>query len=804
MASRLARRAAFGAAGALALVVAAVGLFLATLDLETYRPRILGAVQNATGRVMGFGTMRLSLGLTPSITVRDLRLANLPGGSQADMLNVGEAELAVGLLPLLSGRIAVRRLVLKAPDILLEEVAGAPNWIFRAAPAAASGGPSQAGPRRDSGLEIGVVEIHDARLRFPGGPEGGVAVARLDASGSGNLRASGALRWGDLPVTFDAQGGTLARLFGAAGPAWPLQFQAELGGARLRAEGELRDPRTLAGWRFDIAAELPRLDALAPLLGRALPPLSGITLQARLSGDGPGLPRLERLRLAMGAATLAPGLALATMELEADAADQPARLTLRGERAGSPFVLTGGIGPLGPALAGGPLGLALSGEHMGYAVTAQGAVAQPLAGTGVALDVTLREPRLGSLAARLSGHGGFFAEGFSLAGIALEGPVAAGAGALQFSPMPVPRLEGELRLQRLDIDAARAALAPPNPPAAGPQPTPPATPAPSPTPAARPDNRLIPSIPLDVAALAGFATDLRLAIATLHLNGRAFRAVDGRLLLADGRARLDPLALTLPGGRVTLRVAADGRANPPQMQISARADALDVAALLVGFGLEPPLSGRGELDIDLRGQGAETRAWAASAIGHIGLALTDGRVQTRVIGRLLPANAQGLAGEVGLACLGARFDVVAGIAQARALFADGQLGRVNGQGQISLRDESLGLRLNTDLRLPIPGTPGLRLRAPVPVSGVLAAPRFDGAGLLGSAVTGQVDRLLPGLGQALGGSGAPGAMSDCGTALAAARGGRAGPVPASQAPAAEAPGGARPQVQDVLRGLLGR
>jgi len=38
-----------------------------------------------------------------------------------------------------------------------------------------------------------------------------------------------------------------------------------------------------------------------------------------------------------------------------------------------------------------------------------------------------------------------------------------------------------------------------------------------------------------------------------------------------------------------------------------------------------------------------------------------------------------------------------------------------------------------------------------------------------------------------------------------ARGGRPGPVPASQAPAAEAPAapqGARPQVQDLLRGLL--
>jgi hypothetical protein len=169
-----------------------------------------------------------------------------------------------------------------------------------------------------------------------------------------------------------------------------------------------------------------------------------------------------------------------------------------------------------------------------------------------------------------------------------------------------------------------------------------------------------------------------------------------------------------------------------------------------------------------------------------------------------------LGNEVGLACLAARFDVVAGIAQARSLFADGQLGRVSGQGQVSLRDESLSLRLNTDLRLPIPGTPGLRVRAPVPVSGTLGAPRFESSGLVGSAITGQAERLAPGLGQALnqalGATPAQAAMSDCGTALGLARGGRAGPVPASQAPAEPAPGqaGPRPQLQDVLRGLLGR
>jgi len=129
----------------------------------------------------------------------------------------------------------------------------------------------------------------------------------------------------------------------------------------------------------------------------------------------------------------------------------------------------------------------------------------------------------------------------------------------------------------------------------------------------------------------------------------------------------------------------------------------------------------------------------------------------------------------------------------RALYADGSLGRINGQGQISLRDESLALRLNTDLRIAIPNTAGLRLRAPVPVTGMLAAPRFEGMGLLGQ-----------GLNQVIG-NGGPGPITqECGPALSMARAGRSGPVPASLVPPDQPGNAPRPSLNDVLRGVLTR
>ena len=774
----------WAAAGLALLLLASVAILLAARDAERLRPPIIAAVERATGRNLALGSIHLSLGLTPSVTLRDVTLANLPGGSRPDMLRVAEAELAIDLLPLLTGRVMLRRLTLQAPDILLETVNGTPNWQFRR-PAPATAATTPAGQRRDDPLpEIGIIAIRDARLNFPGAPEGGVAIARIDASGQGNLTLNGALRWGPLPVTFDAQAGPLARLLGSPGPAWPLRVRAEFAGGRLQAEGEMREPRGLSAYHFDITGDLPDPAALATLLRQPLPRLGAISLRGRLVGDGSGQPpRPEEFTLTLGPTRLPPMLTLSQATLHIPATDQPARLSLRGERGAQAFTLDGQIGPLAGSL---PVALSLS--HLGAAATLQGEVAQPLAGTGAHLALSLSKPGLGSLNAMLSERGAFFADGLELRDIIAQGPLLAGGGALRLGRNPLPRLEGALTLDRLDLDAIRAALAAPAPNL--PPTTTPNTARAAP-PAARAETRLIPKLPLNFSSLALAAADLHLTIARLRLEGIDLLDVHGHAMLADGRARLDPLALTLPGGRLTLRAAADGAQPLPQMQLSLRGDALDSAAFLAVFGLTPPFTGRGEIDLDLRGQGADTQAWAASSVGHIGFALTDGQMPQRLLGALLPRGGQGGAGEIAIACLAGRFDVLAGIAQARALYADGSLGRINGQGQISLRDETLALRLNTDLRIPIPGTAGLRVRAPVPVTGMLSTPSFEGMGLIGQ-----------GLSQIMG-NGGPITL-ECGPALGMARAGRSGPIPTSLAPHDQPGQAPRPNLNDLLRGVLAR
>lgn len=819
------KRILIGVAGVLVLAIGGLAVFLATLDIEAYRPRILAAAEAATGRRVTIGAMRLGLGLTPRVEVRDAALGNLPGGSRENMVSVGRAELQLKLLPLISGRIALHRLVLERPEIVLEVVGGEPNWRFTtpASPGTAQAPATPAAERSSTApIELGTVEIRDASLIFPGAPQGGVSLRRLQASGEGNLSAEGELLWGQEPVSFSLSGGSLARAMGQPGGAWPVTGRVEAGGARVSLRGEMREPRGLQDYRLEIEAEVPDLRRLSPLAGVTLPPVNGITLRGRVSGSGTTLPRAEGINLSVAGAEPAPGVILRKLEIAMPAMDQPLRLVLEGTRDGQALTLTGTMGPLGPVLSGGALPLELAGEHMGQRLRLAGQVAKPLTGEGVALDLRLESSTAGTFSARLSERGAMFAEGVQLTTLRAEGPALAGEGELSLLRSTPPRLEGQITLSRLDVDAMRASLAP-APTGASARPAPQASAA-APVPS---DGRMIPDMPVDLSFLKLAQAELRFAVAVLRANGREYRDVQGGLQLANARLRIDPLGITLPGGRLALRLAADDAGEVPALQLSVRSDAVEVGPMLGAFGIAAPVTGHADIDVELRGSGRTTRTIAAGAVGHVGLALVNGQVRAATVRNSLPQNLHGaVPEEVGIACLAARFDVVAGIAQSRTFFIDSGLGKVAGQGQISLRDESLSMRLNTDLRLPVPGVSGgLRVRAPVPMGGTLANPRFDTTAMIGSAASSQIgqqaDRLAPGLGaiagQLLGGAQQGGAatpaMPGCAQALPVARGGRAGTIPASQAPA-DAPAQQTapaqqqqqrvPQVQDLLRGFLGR
>src|SRR5262245_61031327 len=129
---RLRRKIGLAVATFLGVLLLAIGLAPYLIDVEAYRPAIIEAVRDATGRDLVIdGPVRLRMFPVPGIGAGQVRFANAVGAKGAQMLDVRWVSVRPDWLALLQGRVQVGVLTLYRPTIILEADAdGVPNWEF--------------------------------------------------------------------------------------------------------------------------------------------------------------------------------------------------------------------------------------------------------------------------------------------------------------------------------------------------------------------------------------------------------------------------------------------------------------------------------------------------------------------------------------------------------------------------------------------------------------------------------------------------------------------------------------------------
>ena len=796
-----------------ALPLAGVVALRVLLNPEALRPRLVAAVEQATGRKFSLGDVGLALSLRPTLALTDIALANAPGGSRAEMLTAHRVEVQIALLPLLSRRVEIARILLDRPDLLLEtDAEGRGNWVFRQAAAPADPAPApQPAPARAGGtplqLSFDALRVSNARVTWRDGARAEtIAIPSLDASASlaGPATARGTLALRGQEVAVEATTGPLAALGGAA--PWPFDLRLALAGAEARTRGTLGPG---AAWTAEASARLPDAARLASLLpDLALPPLRDVQATARLAGEGGRLASADSVSFRAGDSDLSvlrPGLRLARLEVAAPRLDAPVTLAAEATLGGAPIRAEGRTGStallLGQARGALPVELRL--VAAGAEATIRGDIADPQAMAGVNLALALAIPDLAALAplagaplpavkeiaagARLRERTPGFRGGAHLDDLTLTSSAAEARGELTLVVGERPGLSGRLDVVRLDLDALATPAAP-----AG---TAPAQPSPAQaTPPVR-EGRVIPDLQLPIGALRSFDADLRLTIARLNALGAEWRDIQLPLHIEAGRTRIAPVAITTPGGPVAAELRADATSATPSLALAVRAPRLDLAALQRAFGQPLYLTGQGEVEADLRGTGASLREVAGSLAGHLGLAMLDAMVEPALLGPVeqalrvrapvLPPLPQRLPVE----CIALRADAAGGVARIGTLLVDAPAAKVAGSGTVNLRTEAIALRLLHDIR-----AAGTELRIAADLGGTLAAPAYQGVQVqnLGALVGGLAERLGGDAGAVLGAlANRPGArpapLPECGPALAAARGGRAGPMPSPRAQPDQSP-----------------
>lgn len=289
----------------LAVLAAAVLLGPNFIDWNRYKGAIATAVEEATGRKLAIaGNLSLRLLPQPTLTARDVRLANMAGGSQPDMLALSGLQLLVGFGPLLRGEIDVRSLRLVEPVVVLERLAdGRVNWHLGPKPdlpanAAALPGavPAPTSPQPSRPVALQEVVIIDGKILWRDALHGRaeqfddvdvtLTAATLD---HGPFSIRGALRARDLPITLNAVLGDLAR------PSAPVTLELALAGGEklaLGLRGSVTDARGTPRIQGRIEGDAARLSALASALekaGLAFAPPPALAGQAlTLRGDVAG------------------------------------------------------------------------------------------------------------------------------------------------------------------------------------------------------------------------------------------------------------------------------------------------------------------------------------------------------------------------------------------------------------------------------------------------------------------------------------------------------------------------------------
>ena len=160
-----ARKILIAAVGAVVVLIAAGTILLAGIDLNQHVAFVEAKAKEATGRELKLkGKIGFKLSLFPTVAADDVSFQNAPWGSRPQMAQVKRVEIQIALLPLLTGDVVIRRVLLVEPDLLLEVNArGDENWDF------ARAGQKKNGAAKSEGtgdIELRRIDVRDGLLTY--------------------------------------------------------------------------------------------------------------------------------------------------------------------------------------------------------------------------------------------------------------------------------------------------------------------------------------------------------------------------------------------------------------------------------------------------------------------------------------------------------------------------------------------------------------------------------------------------------------------------------------------------------------
>lgn len=421
------------------------------------------------------------------------------------------------------------------------------------------------------------------------------------------------------------------------------------------------------------------------------------------------LPDFRNLRLVDGSLSFRDGrtgashpLRMDALTLTSEAFGEPSRIQMQGEYRGAPFEIGGTIGSFAGILEPSVVWpLKVKGTASGAEFSIEGQIKDPIRLTGVALAISVQAAisdvwRGGKQ--ELSEAGGIYRVFCRM--------TDTGPGEWRFSDLEMtgdenrvsgqmtlnlgrrkPHIQAELAGRRLDL---RPFMALWEPPMAGKE-EPPVAP--------KQKGKAFPNTPLGLNRLNAVDVSAAFQMDSLLLPNLALDRVEGNVVLTDGRLQIKSLKAHAGGGDMAADVEIDATGRNPTISTKATITRLNLGSMLKEAGIQSPIEGSVDTELDLAGRGDSVAEWMAGLNGAAVFDMSHARIVGSYMDRLPGDLGTGLLlllnplkkkeETIAINCLVSDFRIKDGLAKSNVLFLDTASLTAAGAGWVNLKTEEL-------------------------------------------------------------------------------------------------------------------
>ena len=525
--------------------------------------------------------------------------------------------------------------------------------------------------------------------------------------------------------------------------------------------------------------------------------------------------RDSRLRYADATTGASHDAKIDELTIAGDGLDSPIKMQFMGSYNRAAIELTGNFGaPAEVVSPSGPYPVTIALKAGGADVSVKGTIAEPMAGRGLNLAVSVSGNELGELSA-LAGSEvpklGAYAMSMTLTGDpatalnlvgfagALAGSDVAGDVTLELKGKR-PFINARLKSKLIDVTALGGAATGAAPDAEAAKP-------------AGPGDKLFPKDPLPVEGLRAVDAKLTFDADMIIAAGAKLQNAHVGLTLQGGNLTIKPLKATVAEGGIDGSINLDGRKKAAGLAVRLLLSKVNLDTLLTDMKITEDIEGKGNIDIDIAGSGGSVAAIMAGLNGRASVLMGEGRMKTSFMQNVLGGGGQllnqvldkGRAGYTVVSCAVLDFPIKQGIATAKAFYIDAEARGIIGAGSANLRNETLDLTVDPRNKNKID-----KAVLPVHITGTFLAPKYNvDKQAAASKLTGMLGIELPaGLAGPKGGSEAPLIEGPCAPPAPPKAATQPAPAPSGTQPEPTPPATPKEQLEDagkkLLKGIFGQ